>query len=108
MGWVHSLSAWGAVEKNARRLRLVNSVIGYVIVGFVACDAILAFLQRDHLFQIQRVACFVQPVNFLTGYLIPAHFSGFVRAHCAASDFPDQTAAYVYLMTKLTLAMPMA
>ena len=64
MALLQRLKAWGAVERNGRRLRLVNISIGYGFpIVFGLLDMLLARLQHGNLAPVQRVACALRDVG---------------------------------------------
>ena len=64
MAFLRRLKAWGAVEKNGRRLHLINSsiILGFA-VGFGLLDMLLSRLQHGNLAPVQRVACALRDVG---------------------------------------------
>ena len=103
MAFLQRLKAWGAVEKNGRRLYLIHSFIGAgFFVGFGLLDILLSRLQHDNLAPVQRMACALQWVNVVTVHLIPTHIQDYVEWHCANSEISIPTIARIYFMTKTT------
>ena len=97
------LKAWGAVEKNGRRLRMINSSIGVgFAVGFGILDILLSRLQHGNLAPVQRAACALQWVNVVTVRFMPAHIQKYVEWHCAVSEVSIQTIVYIYFTIKTT------
>ena len=106
MTLLQRLKAWGAVEKNGRRLHLINISINLVfIVGFGLLDMLLSRLQHGNLVPVQRVACALQWVNVVTVHLMPEHIRRYVEQHCATSEISTQTIVRIYIMFKITIAI---
>jgi len=100
------LKAWGAVEKNGRRLRLINSSIGVgLLLGFGILDALLSWLQHRYPVPVQHVACALQWINVLTVHFIPTHIGEYVARHCAVSEISIPTIARIYVMLKITITV---
>ena len=100
------LKAWGAVEKNGRRLRMIKSSIGGgFAVGFGLLDMLLSRLQHGNLAPVQRVACALQWVNVVTARFMPEHIRDYVAWHCATSEISIPTIARIYFMLKITIAI---
>ncbi len=104
MALLRRLKAWGAVEKNGRRLHLINSsiILGFA-VGFGLLDILLSRLQHGNFAPVQRVACALQWVNVVTVHFMPAHIQKYVAWHCATSEISIPTIARIYVMLKITM-----
>ena len=106
MALLRRLKAWGAVEKNGRRLHLIKNSIAFgFLIGFGLLDMLLSRLQHGNLAPVQRVACALQWVNVVTVHLMPAHIRQYVEWHCADSEISISTISYIYLMLKITTAI---
>ncbi len=106
MALLQRLKTWGAVEKNGRRLHLINISIGYGFpIVFGLLDMLLVRLQHGNLAPVQRVACALQWINVVTVHLMPAHIRQYVEWHCVNSEVSIQTISYIYIMSKITLAV---
>ena len=106
MTLLQRLKAWGAVEQNGRRLRMIKSSVGVgFAAGFGFLDMILSLLQHGNLTPVQRVACALQWVNVATVHFVPAHIREYVEWHCATSEISIPTVARIYFMIKITIAI---
>ena len=98
------LKAWGAVEKNGRRLHLINSsVVLGLPLGFGFLDALLPWLQHRHPVPVQAAACALQWINVVTAHFMPEHIRDYVAWHCATSEISIPTIARTYAMLKMTM-----
>lgn len=108
MAFLQRLKAWGAVEKNGRRLRMINvSILSGFLVGFGLLDALLPWLQHRHPMSVQEAACALRWINILTVHFMPAPIRDYVAWHCVASEISIPTIARIYAMLKITLAFPL-
>ncbi len=104
MALLRRLKAWGAVERNGRRLHLINSsVVLGLPLGFGFLDALLPWLQHRHPVPVLAAACALQWINVLTVHFMPAHIRDYVAWHCATSEISIPTIARIYAMLKITL-----
>ena len=106
MAFLQRLKAWGAVEKNGRRLHLINSSIGLGLpLGFGILDALLPWLQHRYPVPVQRTACALQWVNVVTVHFLPEHIGEYVDQYCAISEISIPTIARTYVMLKIKITV---